>query len=155
MKYAGRGVKSDVPCMMQRVEPGSDVIGRHSIVSRVHVIQHVRLSGVNGRTTGCHCLCKSSLLLQVPSSSDSVCCRAKASVLTVTLCGTTTQRRPQREWSVCASFDRLLTQLKSLFLLQAVGCVVDLSMKVLKGDLENGFALVRPPGHHAEPMQAM
>ena len=57
--------------------------------------------------------------------------------------------------SLRASFDRLLTQLKSLFLLQAVGCVVDLSMKVLKGELENGFALVRPPGHHAEPMQAM
>ena len=37
----------------------------------------------------------------------------------------------------------------------AVGCVIDLATKVLKGDIRNGFALVRPPGHHAEPNQAM
>lgn len=34
--------------------------------------------------------------------------------------------------------------------LRACGGVVDLSLKVMKGELENGFALVRPPGHHCE-----
>ncbi|KRX92215.1 Histone deacetylase 4 [Trichinella pseudospiralis] len=37
----------------------------------------------------------------------------------------------------------------------AVGCTVDLCLAVAAGTLENGFALVRPPGHHAEPVQAM
>lgn len=37
----------------------------------------------------------------------------------------------------------------------AVGCVVELASKVAKGELKNGFALVRPPGHHAEAHQAM
>ncbi|MPC22842.1 Histone deacetylase 4 [Portunus trituberculatus] len=37
----------------------------------------------------------------------------------------------------------------------AAGCVVDLAYKVAKGELRNGFALVRPPGHHAEHQQAM
>lgn len=39
--------------------------------------------------------------------------------------------------------------------IQAVGGVVDLTAKVVKGELDNGFALVRPPGHHAVPSQAM
>ncbi|KAJ8683063.1 hypothetical protein QAD02_018855, partial [Eretmocerus hayati] len=37
----------------------------------------------------------------------------------------------------------------------AVGCVVDLAFKTATGDLKNGFAVVRPPGHHAEANQAM
>ncbi|KAK7024265.1 Histone deacetylase 7 [Halocaridina rubra] len=37
----------------------------------------------------------------------------------------------------------------------AAGCVVDLAFKVATGELRNGFALVRPPGHHAERQQAM
>ncbi|KAK2160951.1 hypothetical protein LSH36_124g03018 [Paralvinella palmiformis] len=37
----------------------------------------------------------------------------------------------------------------------AAGCVIDLAFKVARGDLKNGFALVRPPGHHAEDTQAM
>ncbi|XP_050438023.1 histone deacetylase 4 isoform X2 [Adelges cooleyi] len=37
----------------------------------------------------------------------------------------------------------------------AVGCVVDLAFKTLMGDIKNGFAIVRPPGHHAEANQAM
>ncbi|EEB14313.1 histone deacetylase 7A, putative [Pediculus humanus corporis] len=37
----------------------------------------------------------------------------------------------------------------------AVGCVVDLAMKTAMGDMKNGFAVVRPPGHHAENSQAM
>ncbi|KAM9859416.1 histone deacetylase 7-like [Aulostomus maculatus] len=31
----------------------------------------------------------------------------------------------------------------------AAGCVTDLAMKVTQGELKNGFAVVRPPGHHA------
>ena len=37
----------------------------------------------------------------------------------------------------------------------AAGCVIDLAMKTAKGDLRNGFAVVRPPGHHAEANLAM
>lgn len=37
----------------------------------------------------------------------------------------------------------------------AVGCTVDLAMRTWTGDIKNGFAIVRPPGHHAEPNQAM
>lgn len=37
----------------------------------------------------------------------------------------------------------------------AVGCVLDVSLKTAKGDLQNGFAIVRPPGHHAESNLAM
>ncbi|XP_029171772.1 LOW QUALITY PROTEIN: histone deacetylase 9 [Nylanderia fulva] len=37
----------------------------------------------------------------------------------------------------------------------AVGCVVDLASKTAIGDIKNGFAVVRPPGHHAETNQAM
>ncbi|XP_065340018.1 histone deacetylase 4 isoform X7 [Cloeon dipterum] len=37
----------------------------------------------------------------------------------------------------------------------AVGCVVDLATKSASGEIKNGFAVVRPPGHHAEPSQAM
>jgi acetoin utilization deacetylase AcuC-like enzyme len=38
---------------------------------------------------------------------------------------------------------------------QAAGCSIELTMKVACGELDNGFALVRPPGHHAEDTQAM
>ncbi|EFN68742.1 Histone deacetylase 4 [Camponotus floridanus] len=37
----------------------------------------------------------------------------------------------------------------------AVGCVVELAFKTALGDIKNGFAVVRPPGHHAETNQAM
>ena len=39
--------------------------------------------------------------------------------------------------------------------LQAAGGLVDLTTAVVDGALENGFALVRPPGHHATPIRAM
>lgn len=38
---------------------------------------------------------------------------------------------------------------------QAVGGLIDLTAAVAKGRLDNGFALVRPPGHHAIPARAM
>src|SRR5262245_14534360 len=38
---------------------------------------------------------------------------------------------------------------------RAVGGLVDLTAAVVKGELNNGFALVRPPGHHAVPSRAM
>ncbi|XP_058443460.1 histone deacetylase 4 isoform X4 [Malaya genurostris] len=37
----------------------------------------------------------------------------------------------------------------------AAGCVIDLSYKVAKSEIRNAFAVVRPPGHHAEPNAAM
>jgi len=37
----------------------------------------------------------------------------------------------------------------------AVGGLIDLTSAVVRGDLKNGFALVRPPGHHAIPSRAM
>ncbi len=37
----------------------------------------------------------------------------------------------------------------------AAGGLIDLSTRVFAGDLANGIALLRPPGHHAEAMRAM
>ncbi|MEP6770085.1 MAG: histone deacetylase [Acidobacteriota bacterium] len=37
----------------------------------------------------------------------------------------------------------------------AAGGLVDLTLDVLRGELRNGLALVRPPGHHAEEDRAM
>ncbi|XP_076461218.1 histone deacetylase 4-like isoform X3 [Babylonia areolata] len=37
----------------------------------------------------------------------------------------------------------------------AAGCVTELACRVVAGDLKNGVAIVRPPGHHAEKDQAM
>nr|CAB3252143.1 histone deacetylase 9 [Phallusia mammillata] len=37
----------------------------------------------------------------------------------------------------------------------AVGCTVDLAILVAENKLKNGFALVRPPGHHAQKNLAM
>lgn len=37
----------------------------------------------------------------------------------------------------------------------AAGCVIDLAYKAAKAEIRNGFAVVRPPGHHAEPNAAM
>ncbi len=39
--------------------------------------------------------------------------------------------------------------------LKAAGSFVDLAFKVFKGELDAGFAFVRPPGHHAERDRAM
>ncbi|XP_073469755.1 histone deacetylase 7 isoform X2 [Aquarana catesbeiana] len=37
----------------------------------------------------------------------------------------------------------------------AAGSVIELAFKVVTQELKNGFALVRPPGHHADPSTAM
>uniref|UniRef100_A0A3P8UUV4 Histone deacetylase n=1 Tax=Cynoglossus semilaevis TaxID=244447 RepID=A0A3P8UUV4_CYNSE len=37
----------------------------------------------------------------------------------------------------------------------AAGSVVELAHRVAKGELKNGFAVVRPPGHHADPSNPM
>ncbi|KAK0404631.1 hypothetical protein QR680_017547 [Steinernema hermaphroditum] len=37
----------------------------------------------------------------------------------------------------------------------AVGCLMELSSQVVEGKLRNGFACIRPPGHHAERDQSM
>ncbi|XP_039243670.1 histone deacetylase 5 isoform X6 [Pipra filicauda] len=37
----------------------------------------------------------------------------------------------------------------------AVGCLLELAFKVAAGELKNGFAVIRPPGHHAEESTAM
>ncbi|MFQ5928199.1 MAG: histone deacetylase [Acidobacteriota bacterium] len=39
--------------------------------------------------------------------------------------------------------------------LQAAGSAVDLANQLLQGEIDTGFALVRPPGHHAESNRAM
>ncbi|KAM3821424.1 histone deacetylase 5 isoform 2-T2 [Vipera latastei] len=37
----------------------------------------------------------------------------------------------------------------------AVGCLLELAFKVASGELKNGYAVIRPPGHHAEESTAM
>lgn len=44
---------------------------------------------------------------------------------------------------------------KYIISFQAAGSVTELALRVATGELKNGFAVVRPPGHHAEEQQAM
>jgi histone deacetylase 6 len=37
----------------------------------------------------------------------------------------------------------------------AAGCVIDLAERVVKKEIDNGFAFIRPPGHHAEKADIM
>jgi acetoin utilization deacetylase AcuC-like enzyme len=39
--------------------------------------------------------------------------------------------------------------------LLAAGAALDVTRKVMEGAAANGFAIVRPPGHHAEPQRSM
>src|SRR3989338_7889865 len=39
--------------------------------------------------------------------------------------------------------------------LLAAGAALTLADEMMQGDIQNGFALLRPPGHHAEPETAM
>ncbi len=39
--------------------------------------------------------------------------------------------------------------------LRAAGGALECTLRVLNGDVDNAFAIVRPPGHHAEPDRAM
>jgi len=39
--------------------------------------------------------------------------------------------------------------------LKATGSVIELAFSVARQEVRNGFAVVRPPGHHAEDTQAM
>src|SRR5262245_40662013 len=39
--------------------------------------------------------------------------------------------------------------------LNAVGSILELTDGLFSGQIQNGFAFVRPPGHHAEPERAM
>jgi acetoin utilization deacetylase AcuC-like enzyme len=39
--------------------------------------------------------------------------------------------------------------------LLAAGATLDVTRKVMDGEATNGFAIVRPPGHHAEPQRSM
>ncbi len=39
--------------------------------------------------------------------------------------------------------------------LSATGAVLEVSDRIINGEINNGFALIRPPGHHAEQDQAL
>ncbi|XP_066914115.1 uncharacterized protein [Clytia hemisphaerica] len=59
--------------------------------------------------------------------------------------------------------DRLACDLNSIYLhkdltesaLLSAGCTLELVDQILKGNLQNGAAIVRPPGHHATREQSM
>jgi histone deacetylase 6 len=59
----------------------------------------------------------------------------------------------------CETIDREAEQYKSIYLTadslleaqQAATSLCTLVSGVVQGDLDNGFAIIRPPGHHAEP----
>ncbi len=51
--------------------------------------------------------------------------------------------------------DTVLSPGSKLAAFRAVGAVCDAVDKVLTGKADNAFCAIRPPGHHAEPQQAM
>lgn len=59
--------------------------------------------------------------------------------------------------------DRIASKLNSIYLNEgsseaaylAAGSVIEVAERVAKGELNSAFAIVRPPGHHAEPDEAM
>ncbi|KAJ0248769.1 Histone deacetylase 5 [Hirschfeldia incana] len=59
--------------------------------------------------------------------------------------------------------NRIASQWNSIYLNESsseaaylgAGSVVELAEKVAEGELDSGYAIVRPPGHHAEPDEAM
>lgn len=55
-----------------------------------------------------------------------------------------------------ADSDTIWNELHTCWAAQtAAGCVIDLAFKTVQGEVKNGFAVVRPPGHHAERDMAM
>uniref|UniRef100_A0A8C8GZJ1 Histone deacetylase n=1 Tax=Oncorhynchus tshawytscha TaxID=74940 RepID=A0A8C8GZJ1_ONCTS len=57
---------------------------------------------------------------------------------------------------ICVDSDTVWNEMHSSGAVRmAVGCVIELAFKVAAGELKNGFAVVRPPGHHAEESTAM
>jgi acetoin utilization deacetylase AcuC-like enzyme len=55
----------------------------------------------------------------------------------------------------CLDYETLLTPGSVNAALLAAGIGLELVEKTLDGELQNGFALVRPPGHHARPVAGM
>jgi len=56
----------------------------------------------------------------------------------------------------CATHESLFLNSKSMTAARlACGCVLRLTEAVMHGEVRNGLAVVRPPGHHAEVHQAM
>ena len=53
------------------------------------------------------------------------------------------------------SMDTAISEQSFDVALKAAGAVMALADGVIDGEIDNGFALVRPPGHHAEQGQAM
>ena len=53
------------------------------------------------------------------------------------------------------SSDVYVNQSSALSAALSAGCVISITEKVAKGELSNGIANVRPPGHHAEESEAM
>ncbi|KAH9722175.1 Histone deacetylase 5 [Citrus sinensis] len=59
--------------------------------------------------------------------------------------------------------DRIASKLNSIYLNEgsseaaylAAGSVIEVAERVAEGELNSAFAIVRPPGHHAEPDEAM
>lgn len=67
-----------------------------------------------------------------------------------------------RVHSACAAGDRMIdtpdvrvSRESCEVSLQAAGSMLELADQVMGGHVDNGFALVRPPGHHAEESAAM
>ncbi|MBI4395088.1 MAG: histone deacetylase [Candidatus Omnitrophica bacterium] len=61
----------------------------------------------------------------------------------------------QRQWRLLDTLDTAISPESFDVALLAVGGVLELVDAIMAGEARNGFALVRPPGHHAEPTKAL
>lgn len=57
--------------------------------------------------------------------------------------------------NMMSTTDVIVNKFTQLAARLAAGAVVKITHKVCSGELDNGFAIIRPPGHHAERERSM
>jgi acetoin utilization deacetylase AcuC-like enzyme len=95
------------------------------------------------------------------SSSSSSSAIDASSTTTTTSCSSTStvveKKKVQRVYNDCVYFDSDTYANEHSYTAArlAAGGLVSLAEQVLGGDVHNGFAVTRPPGHHAEEVKSM
>ncbi|PRP73163.1 histone deacetylase 15-like [Planoprotostelium fungivorum] len=65
------------------------------------------------------------------------------------------QKSIDREADVYFTNDTYCNKDSATVARMSAGCLIELTERVVRGELSNGFAIIRPPGHHAEREKVM